>query len=59
MNLSHDCAVIAVCQNIPGGYNCTCEEGYFGNGTNCADMDECAGEAITIAGGILDTGYDS
>ncbi|KAL9975444.1 hypothetical protein ACROYT_G012605 [Oculina patagonica] len=38
---SHSCDVNAVCNNTKGGYNCTCKEGYTGDGRNCTDVDEC------------------
>ena len=31
----HGCDVDAVCNNILGSYNCTCNDGFHGNGTNC------------------------
>ena len=31
----------AICTNTPGGYNCTCDYGYEGDGFNCTDIDEC------------------
>ncbi|KAL9989415.1 hypothetical protein ACROYT_G003962 [Oculina patagonica] len=38
---SHSCDVSAVCNNTEGGHNCTCKEGFTGNGRNCTDTDEC------------------
>ena len=32
---TYQCDSNAECNNIPGGYNCTCKTGYFGNGTEC------------------------
>ena len=32
----NDCDVNAVCANSLGGYSCTCEEGYTGDGTECS-----------------------
>jgi len=34
--------VNASCNNTKGGYNCSCKDGYTGDGQNCADIDECA-----------------
>lgn len=56
---SHDCDAMATCFNMPGSFNCTCDDGYYGNGTHCADIDECGTESITLTGGIWDTGYES
>lgn len=30
-----DCFSEALCININGSYNCTCQYGFFGNGTFC------------------------
>lgn len=38
----HHCDVNADCNNTLGSYKCTCKDGFHGNGTNCADIDECA-----------------
>ncbi|XP_078367276.1 uncharacterized protein LOC144651229 isoform X4 [Oculina patagonica] len=39
---NHDCDVNANCTNTVGGHNCTCKEGYIGNGSSCSDIDECS-----------------
>ncbi|CAH3137179.1 unnamed protein product [Pocillopora meandrina] len=39
-----DCDVNAECNNILGSYECMCEDGFHGNGTNCTDIDECTEE---------------
>ena len=36
-----DCDDNAICTNTIGSYNCTCNDGYTGNGTICYDADEC------------------
>ncbi|KAL9975103.1 hypothetical protein ACROYT_G012219 [Oculina patagonica] len=41
-NGSHDCDVNANCTNTVGSYNCTCKEGYAGDGRSCSDIDECS-----------------
>ena len=43
----HECDLNALCSNNPGGYNCTCDEGYFGDGFECFDNDECGILPIT------------
>ena len=30
-----NCSTDAICINIPGSFNCTCNTGYSGNGTSC------------------------
>ena len=32
---THDCDVNAECNKTLGSYNCTCKDGFHGNGTNC------------------------
>ena len=34
-NDTHDCHLMAVCNNTEGSYNCSCKEGYTGDGRNC------------------------
>ena len=36
-----ECHEHAECDNFIGGYNCSCAEGFDGNGFNCTDIDEC------------------
>ena len=31
-----NCDTNAVCTNIPGSFTCACNQGYSGNGVNCA-----------------------
>ena len=35
MDGTHGCDVNAECNNTKGSYNCTCKDGFHGNGTNC------------------------
>ena len=32
---THKCSADAVCNNIKGSYNCTCNPGYYGHGRDC------------------------
>ena len=51
----HDCDAQAVCENHKGGYTCTCNAGYFGDGFECLDHDECGDAPITnTTTGIFD-----
>ena len=33
----HNCSPTAVCKNTKGSYNCTCNPGYYGDGTYCKE----------------------
>jgi hypothetical protein len=37
---AHNCSVNATCTNTPGGYACTCNSGFAGNGKNCTGVAE-------------------
>ena len=43
----HFCDDDAYCTNTDGGYNCTCNDGYAGDGFNCTDVDECVEGRVT------------
>ncbi|XP_078367167.1 uncharacterized protein LOC144651149 [Oculina patagonica] len=38
---NHDCDVNANCANTVGGHNCTCKEGYTGDGRSCSERLSC------------------
>merc|ERR1711892_950347 len=38
---THTCHNDATCVNVYADFNCTCNEGYDGDGFNCTDIDEC------------------
>ncbi|EGD73921.1 fibrillin 1 [Salpingoeca rosetta] len=38
----HFCDEHATCMNVPGGYECVCNDGYAGTGFACSNVDECA-----------------
>ncbi|XP_068739955.1 uncharacterized protein [Montipora capricornis] len=37
----NNCDPDAICTNIEGSYNCTCKEGFFGDGRSCARATSC------------------
>ena len=39
---THNCNEHATCTNSIGSFECTCNEGFSGNGTTCEDNDECS-----------------
>eukprot|EP00794_Sanderia_malayensis_P003190 gene3190-3661_t len=39
---NHSCHAQATCTNNKGSYDCTCNAGYTGNGTDCQDVNECS-----------------
>ena len=40
----NDCSEDGFCINGAGHYNCSCNDGFEGDGYNCTDVDECAEE---------------
>ena len=43
-----NCGALAACANTDGGFNCTCNAGYAGDGITCTDVNECEGENICL-----------
>jgi len=39
--LSNPCGDNATCVNTPGMFECSCNTGFLGDGTTCADINEC------------------
>jgi len=39
---TNSCSPDALCTNTWGGYSCTCNAGYEGDGQTCTDIDDCA-----------------
>ncbi|XP_028406466.1 pro-epidermal growth factor-like [Dendronephthya gigantea] len=37
------CHTNSTCSNSPASFNCSCNVGFKGNGTDCQDVDECTG----------------
>ncbi|XP_078487663.1 uncharacterized protein LOC144745535 [Ciona intestinalis] len=38
---THNCSTNASCNNTNGGFICSCNTGYTGDGVTCTDIDEC------------------
>ena len=55
---SHMCSSEGTCSNTWGGYNCTCDDGFYGDGFNCTDGNECGDAAMGMAAGVMDHYYD-
>ncbi|EDO39003.1 predicted protein [Nematostella vectensis] len=41
LKYNYTCSEFAQCFNGPTNHTCACKQGYSGNGTYCADVDEC------------------
>ena len=39
---THNCHEHAICINSIDSFECTCNDGFSGNGTICEDKDECS-----------------
>ena len=46
-SLAHNCHNLANCSDTIGSFDCTCISGYEGNGTFCAEVNECVSQNIT------------
>jgi hypothetical protein len=38
---AHSCNANARCSNVPGSFQCTCNNGFTGDGLDCLDLDDC------------------
>ena len=38
---TNDCHEMATCSNQEGSYECSCNDGWEGDGVNCDDVNEC------------------
>ena len=47
---THDCSSVALCLNTAGSYNCSCHDGYDGDGFNCTGTLLVDGWAVVIPG---------
>ena len=53
-----ECDENAACNNTIGFYDCSCNDGFFGNGWICADSDECAeGDQALMVENVTDHLY--
>ena len=44
---SHECHAVVSCHNSYSAYNCSCNDGFEGDGFYCTNVDECALELDT------------
>eukprot|EP00961_Rhodomonas_salina_P223475 3021755-Rhodomonas_salina.1 len=44
----HNCDTNALCTNSVGGFSCACNAGWLGDGTICADLNECVAVRQTV-----------
>ena len=51
----HNCDDNASCINLYGSYECSCDNGFTGNGENCFDVDECEIENTCGNNGVCRT----
>ena len=56
---THNCNETAFCENVPGSWNCTCSDGYYGDGVECIDSNECGiDENVNATAGVSSTGIE-
>merc|ERR1712224_958469 len=48
--MGNNCGANAACTNTAGSFTCACVAGYKGDGTSCADVDECASDNLNNCG---------
>ena len=46
------CDTNAHCINTFGSFECVCDNGFNGNGTRCADIDECSDDPTLCENGV-------
>ena len=52
---AHVCSDVALCLNAPGSYNCSCLDGYDGDGFNCTGVLLVDGKAgLIVIPGVFD-----
>jgi len=49
----HNCAVNAQCVNTQGGFTCTCNSGYSGDGTTCTYLPRTCGGSLGGSSGVI------
>merc|ERR1711871_307704 len=50
----HNCHAQATCANTQGDFTCSCKSGYTGDGTDCANVDDCASNPCQNGGTCQD-----
>lgn len=50
-----DCGAHATCENIDGGFTCACDDGFVGDGHDCAPAESCADDPCDPDASCTDT----